>query len=949
MLSTLKVADGIEVSSRSTPADRILETHSPYPRWHAFSMVKGTRGVHLLGRQRECDVLDRVLEGAREGHGGVLAVYGEPGVGKTALLDYAVEAGADFRVARTVGVEAEMELAFAALHQLCSPSLGLVDRLPDPQRDALKVALGLSAGRAPSLFLVGLAVLNVLSEAAEEQPQLCVVDDAQWLDPASARVLAFVARRLLAEKIATVFAAREPIQGLDGVAQLRVEPLGHRDARALLDSVLPARLDERVLERIVVETRGNPLAILELPRGLTPSQVAGGFGLPARPLSAQIEQSFMRRLARLPRDARRLLLVAAADPTGDAVLVWRAAQRLGIADLAMRTVESERLLTFDGDVAFRHPLVRSAVYRAAGPGERREVHRALAESTDPAVDPDRRAWHRAQAASGPDEDVAAELERCAARAQARGGLAAAGAFLERSSVLTLDPSRRAARALAAAEAKQQAGALDDALALVARAEAGRLDEAQRAQVDVLRARISFAADRGREAPTRLLSAAKRLEPLDGAAARGIYLDALTAAFFAGQLGGEVDARQVAAAARAAPARESPAHAADLLLDGLVALIIDGAAAGIPLLRKAVSAFANDDVEPEEGRRWLWLAGRVATYVWDYENSDALAQRQIRVGRKSGALTVLPVTLSSRASVELYAGNLAEASSLIAEANAITDATDGQKVGYAPIVFAAFRGREPDASRLIDAATEDFRARGEGMGLTVAELATALLHNGLARYDVALAAARQVAEDPHELWFTPLTMLELIEAATRSGRNDLAAQGLEALSDTTRASGTPWARGVEARSRALLAKGEVAETLYREAIQRLQPTRLRVDLARTHLLYGEWLRRERRRFDARTELRTAHELFSQFGMEAFAERARLELEATGERARKRTVDTLSDLTPQEAQISGLVVQGHTNREIAAHLFISPSTVEYHLRNVFGKLDVRSRTQLARRLS
>jgi DNA-binding CsgD family transcriptional regulator len=913
-------------------------------------MVRGAPVVRLIGRQRECGVLDRVLEQARDGRGGVLAMFGEPGVGKTALLDYAVEAAVDFRIVRTVGVEAEMELAFAALQHLCSPRLELVESLPDPQRDALKGALGLSAGGAANPFLVGLAVLNLLSEVAQEQPLLCVVDDAQWLDRASTRVLAFVVRRLLAEKIAVLFAAREPIDVLANVAQLRVEPLGYRDSRALLDSVLPAKLDERVLDRIVVETRGNPLAILELPRGLTPSQLAGGFGLPAAvPLSAQIEQSFTRRLARLPSDARRLLFVAAADPTGDAGLVRQASQRLGIGDSATQTVESEGLLTFDPDVAFRHPLVRSAVYRAASRRERAEVHRALAESTDPAVDPDRRAWHLAQAASKPDEYVAAELERSAARAQARGGLAAAAAFLDRASALTLNPSRRSARALAAAEAKQQAGALDDALALVARAEAGPLDETQRAQVDVLRARVSFAADRGREAPRLLLSAARRLERLDGAAARGIYLDALTAAFFAGALGGDIDARQVAASVCAAPSRESPARAADLLLDGLVALITNGAAAGMPHLRKAVTAFANDEVGREEELRWLWLAGRVAGYIWDYESWAELTQRQIRVGRESGALTVLPVSLSTRASIELYAGNLPDASMLIAEANAITDATDGQRVPYAPLVFAAFRGREPDASRLIQATTENFRGRGEGMGLAVAEWTTAMLHNGLARYDVVLEAASRVVEDPHELWFRPLTMLELIEAATRSGRNDLATRGLDVLSETTQASGTSWARGVEARSRALLAKGEVAETFYREAIQHLQATSLLVDLARTHLLYGEWLRRERRRSDARMQLRTAHELFSQFGMEAFAERAKVELEATGERARKRTAASLDDLTPQEAQISRLVAQGHTNREIAAQLFISPSTVEYHLRKVFGKLDIKSRTQLVRRLS
>src|SRR5262245_53167308 len=493
-------------------------------------MVTRAPGEQLLGRQREREVLARVLEAARDGHGGVLAVYGEPGVGKTALLEYAAEAAPAFRVARAIGVEGEMELAFAALQQLSAPSLDLIEHLPDPQREAFEVALGLSAGRPPNPFLVGLAVLNLLSEEAEERPLLCLVDDAQWLDRASARVLSFVARRLLAEKIVIVFAAREPIDALAGVAELQVEPLGHRDSRALLDSVLQARLDEVVLERIVVETRGNPLALLELPRGLSPAQLAGGFDLPAAlPLSARIEQSFTRRLARLPRDARRLLLVAAADPTGDAALEWRAAEILGIADDAAHDVEVDALVAFDAGVVFRHPLVRSAVYQAAEPEERRGAHRALAEATNPATDPDRRAWHRSQAASQPDEDVAADLERSAARAQARGGFAAAATFLERSSALTLDPRRRVARALAAAEAKEQTGALDDALALASTAEAGQLDETQRARVDVLRARVSFAADRGNEAPALLLTAAKRLEPLDHAAAREIYLDALTAA------------------------------------------------------------------------------------------------------------------------------------------------------------------------------------------------------------------------------------------------------------------------------------------------------------------------------------------------------------------------------------------------------------------------------------
>jgi DNA-binding CsgD family transcriptional regulator len=909
----------------------------------------GLPGGQLFGREREREVLDRLLSGALTARGGVVVVNGEPGVGKTALLDYEVEARHEFRVARTVGIESEVQLAFAALLQLCSPFLELMDRLPQPQQGALAVAFGLGAGPAPNPFLVGLAVLGLLAEAAEQQPLLCVVDDAQWLDSASARALAFAARRLLAEKIAVIFATRELSEALAGFPELHVQPLGRRAARALLESVLPAPLDESVLERIVAETRGNPLALLELPRGLTPAQLAGGFGLPAAvPLSASLQESYARRLARLDHDARRLLLVAAADPTGDPALVWRAAGRLGIPEAAAQTVEAEDLLALSPRVVFRHPLVRSAVYGAAGPDGRREVHRALAEATDPDVDPDRRAWHRAQAASVPDDEVAAELEHSAVRARGRGGFAAAAAFLERSFALTLDPAQRAGRALAAAEAQEQAGALDAALALIETAQAGPLDEFQRAQADVLRARISFAADRGSEAPRLLLAAAQRFEPLDGRLARETYLDALTAAMFAGRLGAGADARTVAAIACEAPLPAAP-RAADLLLHGLALLMTDGHAAGTPVLRKALIAFRSDEISTEEGLRWLWLAGRAAAYIWDYDSWDALTARQIRLSREFGALTVLPLTLSTRAGVELFGGNLASAGAFVQTADVVAAATDSRAVPYAALALAAFRGREPDGTRLIATSTEDFVARGEGMGVTLAQWASAMLHNGLARYDEALAAAEQAASDPRELWFATWAMVELVEAAARSGQGARATGALEALTKSTRASGTPWALGVQARSRALLSDDDAVEPLYREAIDHLEPTRLRVDVARTRLLYGEWLRRQRRRVDARNQLRTAHEQFMDFGMEAFAERARIELEATGERARLRTVDTLDQLTPQEAQIARLAAQGNTNREIAARLFISASTVEYHLRKAFRKLDVKSRTQLAHRLS
>ncbi len=730
--------------------------------------------------------------------------------------------------------------------------------------------------------------------------------------------------------------------------ELHVESLGYRDARTLLEAALPGPVDDQVLERLIAESHGNPLALLELPRGLTPMQLAGGFGLPgALPLSEQLIESFARRLENLPADARSLLLIAAADPTGDHALVWRAALRLGIADEAAHAIESEGLLALEAPVTFRHPLVRSAVYQSASADRRREVHLALAAETDQATDPDRRVWHLALAASGPDEEIADELERSAVRARARGGLAAAAAFLERSSVMTLDPARRASRALLAAQAAYQTGAFDEAQRLLANAEAGPLDSLELAQIDVLRAQI-VAADRGSDAPALLLAAAQRLEVIDIGLAREIHLDALSAALFAGRLGGACNAQHVANAARVAPPSPGPGRASDLLLDGLAALITEGSSAGTPILRAAIKAFARDSVGTEEGLRWLWLAGRAAGFIWDYDNWDLLTRRQIRLARERGALAHLPLALSTRMGVHLFAGETQEAASLLAESDALADITSGRIVPrYGALVMAAFRGLDEETRRSVRVSVGDFHAHGEGMGLTVSQWATAVLDNGRARYEEAYAAASEATEDPHELFFSTFATVELIEAASRTGRIDRATQALEVLSESTRVSGTPWALGIEARSRALVTPDDGAEALYRDAIARLQPTRLRLDLARSHLLYGEWLRRARRRLDARTELRLAYELFTDFGMEAFAERARIELEATGERARKRTVDTLDQLTPQEAQISRLAGQGHTNREIAAQLFISPSTVEYHLRKAFRKLDVTSRTQLANR--
>jgi DNA-binding CsgD family transcriptional regulator len=911
-------------------------------------MVASVPAVRLVGRQRERAVLERLLDTARDGRHAVLVVHGDPGVGKTALLDYAVEAGRDFRNVRTAGVEGEMELDYAALQRLCSPMLEFIQRLPDPQHDALGVAFGLKAGQPPNPFLVGLAVLGLVGEAAEQQPLLCVVDDAQWLDDASARALAFVARRLLAERIAIAFGTRDVGSGLTGFAELHIAPLGRRDARALLESALAARLDETVLERIVAETGGNPLALLELPHGLTPAQLAGGFGLPAAlPLSTGIERSFARRLAGLPVDARRLLLLAAAEPVGDLALLWRAAQRLGIPQTAARAVELEGLVTLDGAVVFRHPLVRSAIYGAAEPNERREVHRALADATDPQVNPDRRAWHRAQAASVPDDEVAGELERSAERAQARGGFAAAAAFLERAATLTPDPVLRAQRALVAAQTKFRAGALEDALGLLSSTEIGALDDLDRARVELLRAQIAFVSTHGNEVPALLLAAARRLTPLSPTLASETYLEALSAAMFAGRLaapGGS--ALDVALVAKAAP-KPVVLRGPDLLLDGLATLFSESYEAAVPILRRALSTFGTGGLAMSEQLRWKWLASVACVQVWDDERWEAISERHVQIAREAGALGELPLALTQRVYVHLFAGELTTTASLVDEIRAAAEATGSNLVPYGAVGLAALRGRELEVIPLIEETRTDVTRRGEGIGLSILDWALAVLYNGLGRYELARAAALRVAEHPHDVGISNWGIVELIEAGVRAGAPELAADARLRLAQMAGMSGTDWALGVAARSEALFVEGEQAEALYVEAVDRLGRSRMTVDLARAHLLYGEWLRRQRRRLDARTQLRSAHERFSDFGMEAFAERARVELEATGEHARRRRVDTLDSLTPQEAQISRLAAQGKTNREIAAQLFISPSTVEYHLRKVFGKLGVKTRTQLAGR--
>ena len=872
-------------------------------------------------------------------------------MGKSALLEYVAERASGCRVARAAGVQSEIELAFSGLGQLCAPMLDRIDRLPEPQRDALRTAFGLAGGAAPDRFFVGMAVLGLLSDAADEEPLVCLVDDAQWLDQASAQALAFVARRLVAESVALIFAVREPSdeQNFAGLPQLVVGGLGEEDAQALLASVISWPLDERVRDRIVAETHGNPLALLELPRGLTPAQLAGGFGLPSiAALPSRIEESFARRLAPLPAATRRLLVLAAAEPLGDSALLARAADRLGIKAQATDAAESAGLVEFCIQVTFRHPLVRSAIYRSASPEQRREAHQALAEATDQQLDPDRRAWHFAQAAPGPDEEVASELERCAERAQGRGGLAAAAAFLERSAALTRQPGRRAARALAAARVTAQSGAFDGAQRLLASAEAGPLDALQHAGAELLHGQIAFSSRRGSDAPLLLLKAAQRFEPLDAGLARETYLEAVWAAMFVGRLASSAGLLETAQAACAAPASPQPPRAADLLLDGWATLLTQGYPAGAPTLKLALSVFRSESLSTEEELRWLQLACRAAVDLWDDEAWEALSIRHVTLARDAGLLSALPIALNTRVGVHLNAGELESAASVVDEVEMIIEATGSQIVPYGAVGLAAWRGHEAPAAELFEVSMKEVLRRGEGVGLTAIAWARAQLYNSLGRYAEALTAAEQASEHPEELLFSTWGSVELIEAAARSGKRQRATDALERLTESTHACGTDWALGVEARSQALLSDGEVADRLYREAIDRLGRTRVRWALARAHLLYGEWLRRETRRTDARQQLRIAHQMFTTMGAEGFAERARRELLATGETARKRLAENAGQLTIQEAQVAALAREGLSNLEIGARLFISPRTVEYHLGHVFTKLGINSRMQLHRAL-
>ncbi|MEU9883736.1 ATP-binding protein [Streptomyces phaeochromogenes] len=879
----------------------------------------------LVGRQAEMRRIDELAGAARAGRGGALVLRGEAGIGKSALLDHARRAAGGFRTVGAFGSQYERELPFAALHQLCLPMLPHLTELPVQHREALRNAFGLATG-APDVFRIGVATLELLSCAARERPLLCLIDDAQWLDTASSKVLTFLARRVTCEPVAMMFAARpnRAAGELDELPGLFVGGLSDTDARTLLAAKSHVTLDDQVRQRIMAEARGNPLALLELPR-------AGGFAPPdTSSVPTRIERSFRARLDELPDAVRLLLTVASADPTGDPGLLWPAARQLDL-DLtaSSEAATATGLVEFSTRVRFCHPLARSAVYRAAEAEQRRTAHRVLAEVTDPVTDPDRRAWHRAQAGTGPDEDVAAELERSAFRARSRGGAVAAAAFLERAAELSLDAGRRTERTLTAVRAQLDAGMNDSAAQLLTTVENAALGELQHARVDLLRGQIAFVRNTDRNGPMFMLRAAQRLAEPDPEWSRECFLDALEMSLVVGRATGVMD-MVLAAARSSAPTPRSPD-----VLDALIRLDADGHRAAVPLIRHVL----DGDDAPMWTRRPA-LAVMLAGELWDPHALEAIVRWLMKTGRESGSPLMLRLGLAQMASYAVLTGDLGQAISAIAEEEAIADATGGPPVTYHRLQLVAMRGRRQEALELFDTVTAAATVRGSGQLIANTQVTAAVLYNGLGDYPAALAAARQAAAHG-DLFLAGFSLPELVEAAVRCGERDEAVTALESLTERTEASGTVSGLGIAAYARGLVTG---VEDHYREAIEYLEKSPMVPYRARAHLLYGEWLRREGRRRDCRQHLRTAHELLSEAGIEAFARRAADELRATGEKARGRSGPAFDQLTEQEVYIARLVATGATSKEVAARLFLSPRTIDAHLRNIFRKLAITSRRQL-----
>lgn len=902
----------------------------------------------LVGRQDEQKQLAELCDRARAGQSGVLVINGEAGIGKTALLAEALTKADGFRTIRVSGAESEMELAYAGVQQLCSPILAFIDRLPDPQKIALRVALGLRDGTAPDRLLVGLAVLTLLGDSGADRPTVCIVDDAQWVDRASLQALTFAARRLQADPVVILFATRSlgADHEFNGLPELGLSRLGRVHAEMLLSEVIPEHLDETVRENILTEADGNPLALLELRRAMAPAVLAGGYGLAAAPsVTARIEREYEQRLHDLPAATRTLLLLAASEPTGDPEWLRAAAARLHLDADASVPAERSGLITVESRLRFRHPLVRSAVYRNATLSERQQVHAALADVVGGPNASEHRAWHRAHATSAPDETVAVELVRSAERARRRGGAAAAAAFLSQAVELTPDAVCRAERGLDAALAKLDAGDPDAAARLLVTV-TGLDDELLSARADLMRAKIAFAALRGRDAPPLLLAAAERLRPLDPALARRTYLEALTAAMIVGRLAADehASAAAIAESARHAPPPSDPPTAADLFLDGIVVRLTEGHRAAAPLLKRAISQYLKEDGAGTADPRLHDITLRVLLDLFEQDTYSSLNVRQLELLRAAGELTVLPAALTTHAGSCVTSGDFAQAADLLEQSDEISAATGAPPHRSIRTYLAACRGQEQLGRELARATIEDATARGEGSEITVVLFSLAIMHNGLGQYDEALTACTSALEHDDVGMFGHL-LNEMVEAAARSGQTSVAQAAADQLIERAEATRTATALGYAARAKALTTTGPAAEHCYRTATTELQRSPLKVMTARSHLLFGEWLRRESRRADARDELRFAHEMFVQMGADGFAERTRRELQAAGETTRRELGgSSTTPLTTQESYIARLAGEGYSNSEIAGHLFISPRTVEWHLSNIFGKLGVTSRREL-----
>jgi DNA-binding NarL/FixJ family response regulator len=899
----------------------------------------------LLGRRAERAAIDRVLDAARSGFSGTVVLRGGPGVGMSTLLQYAVASAPDLRVCGIAGVESEISMEFGGLHQLLVPFLPRLDGLPPPQRSALRVAFGQEAGPPPERFLVGLAALTLLSQAAEEQPLLCIIDDAHWLDPESAQVLGFVARRLCADRVGFIAAVGEPAaqRVFEQLPTITVDGLPDAEARELLTSVAAGALNAQAVDRILADTRNNPLALVELGTEYTADQLSGRAVQPEPlPLGQRLQEHFLRQVRSLPPDAQAFALLAAADPGGDRARLWRAAVQAGIdPDAASAETAGAGVLEFPGNaVRFRHPLLRSAVYHGANAADRRQAHRAWSE----AGLPDLRVWHLAAAAVIPDEELAAELQDTAERAGTRGGYAARAALLRRSADLTPDDARRAEREVALAEARLMAGdpagaqkILDGALprpaSVTACCRAQRLEGA-----------IRFAQGNAAESARILASASNALVD-DDRMARDTMLLALQAAIWAGP----AQTREIAAAARVFPrVPGASASVSDLLLEGYSARFTLGYEASIPPFRAAVTALLADDLDPAVGLRWFALGTAAAGSLWDDQATFDLSDRWEKMARTAGAFTTLPVALAFHALSDCQAGHFRDAEARWAEMAEILAVSRGPGVlgvnSHSNGLLLACRGHLTEARAAGLAQIHESSGRGQGGPADIGRYIVALADLFGGDYAAAMSYAQTVTEDD-PAYTAEATLPELVEAAVRAGDYDAAATARKTLSERALAAGTPWALGLRARCEALQAEGADAEGYYLESISQLERCRMAVDLARTHLLYGQWLRRAKRRRDARHELRTAHDMFAAMGADRFGEQAAAELRATGERARARTPETAVDLTPQETRVADLAAAGASDSEIAAQLFISPSTVDYHLRKVFRKLQVTSRTQLA----